>query len=56
MFQTALELALFRTYSVPTISKLLLATGEFTRNTRKRAEDTELLLVNLFIEKRKKKD
>ncbi|KAI7853001.1 hypothetical protein BDC45DRAFT_442893 [Circinella umbellata] len=39
--------SLFRTYSVPTISKLLLATGEFTRNTRKRAEDTELILLEM---------
>ncbi|KAI8136658.1 hypothetical protein BJV82DRAFT_647111 [Fennellomyces sp. T-0311] len=47
ILQTSLELALFRTYAVPTISKLLYATGEFTRNTRKRAEDTELILLEI---------
>ncbi|KAI8815015.1 hypothetical protein BJ742DRAFT_781990 [Cladochytrium replicatum] len=40
----ALELALFKTYSSPTISSLLHKTGEFRRNAEKRAEDTGLLL------------
>ncbi|KAI9258117.1 hypothetical protein BDA99DRAFT_561546 [Phascolomyces articulosus] len=61
ILQTSLELALFRTYSVPTISKLLYATGEFTRNTRKRAEDTELILMEMadgygHIEQAKRKN
>ncbi|KAI9495127.1 hypothetical protein BDB00DRAFT_760754 [Zychaea mexicana] len=43
----SLELALFRTYAVPTISRLLFATGEFSKNTSKRAEDTELILLEL---------
>ncbi|KAI8806137.1 hypothetical protein BJ742DRAFT_740736 [Cladochytrium replicatum] len=38
------EFALFKTYSIPTISKLLRATGEFRRNPLKRVEDTTLLM------------
>ncbi|KAI8806134.1 hypothetical protein BJ742DRAFT_855363 [Cladochytrium replicatum] len=38
------EFALFKTYSIPTISKLLRNTGEFRRNGVKRVEDTTLLL------------
>lgn len=41
----SLELALFKTYSVPTISKILAATGEFSKSAAKRAEDTGLILV-----------
>ncbi|WP_227485386.1 MULTISPECIES: hypothetical protein [unclassified Acidithiobacillus] len=40
----ALELALFRTYAVPRISGLLRHTGELTERTRKRYDDTDLLL------------
>ncbi|MEM8605919.1 MAG: oxygenase MpaB family protein [Myxococcota bacterium] len=42
----SLELALFRTYAVPSISKLLARTGEFTERTQKRYDDTELLIRN----------
>ncbi|KAI9495130.1 hypothetical protein BDB00DRAFT_272599 [Zychaea mexicana] len=48
--RTSLEFALFKTYSVPTISKILYATGEFSRSidsTRKRADDTELILFEI---------
>ncbi|KAI8804923.1 hypothetical protein BJ742DRAFT_775576 [Cladochytrium replicatum] len=38
------KLALFKTYSSPTISSLLHKTGEIRRNAEKRAEDTGLLL------------
>jgi hypothetical protein len=40
----ALSMALFRTYAVPSISRLLDQTGEFARNTQKRYDDTALLL------------
>ncbi|WP_395692922.1 oxygenase MpaB family protein [Nocardioides sp.] len=40
----ALGFALFRTYAVPGIGRLLDRTGEFTRRTQKRYDDTALLL------------
>ncbi len=40
----ALSFALFRTYAVPSIGRLLLETGEFTARTQKRYDDTVLLL------------
>ena len=43
--ERALEFALFRTYAVPSISGLLDRTGEFVRRTRKRYDDTELILA-----------
>ncbi|MGP3684227.1 oxygenase MpaB family protein [Streptomyces sp. IBSNAI002] len=43
-FARALELALFRTYAVPSIGGLLAETGEFTDRTQKRYDDTALLL------------
>lgn len=43
--ERALEFALFRTYAVPEISGLLARTGEFENRTRKRYDDTELLLA-----------
>lgn len=42
--EQALSLALFRTYAVPSIGALLDRTGEFTRRTQKRYDDTALLL------------
>lgn len=42
--EKALEFALFRTYGVPSISGLLSRTGAFRDDTRKRYDDTELLL------------
>lgn len=45
--EKALEFALFRTYAVPSISGLLARTGEFERRTRKRYDDTELLLAEI---------
>ncbi|MBT9383410.1 DUF2236 domain-containing protein [Pseudooceanicola sp. CBS1P-1] len=45
--EKALEFALFRTYAIPSISGLLVRTGEFRRNTRKRYDDTELLLSEI---------
>lgn len=43
--QQALQFALFRTYAVPSISRLLAATGEFEARPRKRYDDTELILA-----------
>ena len=47
-FQESLEFALFRTYAVPSISKLLDRTGEFKNRTRKRYDDTELILAEII--------
>lgn len=46
--EKALEFALFRTFAVPSISRLLAATGEFTLRTRKRYDDTELILYEIL--------
>jgi hypothetical protein len=43
-FNQSLGLALFRTYAVPSIGRLLYETGEFTERTQKRYDDTGLLL------------
>ncbi|MEV0253380.1 oxygenase MpaB family protein [Streptomyces sp. NPDC050732] len=40
----ALELALYRTYAVPSIGRLLAQTAELTERTQKRYDDTALLL------------
>jgi hypothetical protein len=44
----ALEFALFRTYAVPSISRLLDHTGEFALRTQKRYDDTDLLLSEIL--------
>ncbi|GIH03825.1 peptidase [Rhizocola hellebori] len=46
-YTRALELALFRTYCVPSISALLSATGEFRERPQKRYDDTALLMAEL---------
>lgn len=43
-FSRALELALYRTYAVPSIGRLLAETSEFTGRPQKRYDDTALLL------------
>lgn len=43
-YNQALSFALFRTYAVPGIGRLLHGTGELTRRTQKRYDDTVLLL------------
>jgi hypothetical protein len=45
----SLELAFFRTFAVPSIAELLDSTGEFTARSRKRYDDTDLLMSS-FIE------
>ena len=44
----ALEFALFRTFSVPTISTLLDQTGEFHRRAQKRYDDTDIIVSELI--------
>ena len=46
-YTRALEFALFRTYCVPTISRLLAATGEFEKRPQKRYDDTALLMAEV---------
>ena len=43
----ALELALYRTYCVPTISALLDRSGEFYRHTQRRYDDTAILIAEM---------
>ncbi|MBM7168068.1 DUF2236 domain-containing protein [Streptomyces sp. G44] len=43
-YTRALELALYRTYAVPSIGRLLAETAELTERTQKRYDDTALLL------------
>ncbi|MGH4030004.1 oxygenase MpaB family protein [Actinomycetota bacterium Odt1-20B] len=43
-FTRSLELALYRTYAVPSIGRLLAQTAELTDRTQKRYDDTVLLL------------
>ena len=43
----ALEIALYRTYCVPTISALLDRTGEFRERTQQRYDDTSLLIAEM---------
>ena len=40
----SLSFALYRTYAVPSIGRLLYATSEFTQRTQKRYDDTALIL------------
>jgi mpaB/rubber oxygenase-like protein len=44
----ALQFALFRTYAVPSIGRLLDRTGEFNRAAQKRYDDTVLILSEIF--------
>jgi uncharacterized protein (DUF2236 family) len=46
--QQALSFALFRTYAVPSIGRLLHETDEFTDRTQKRHDDTVLLLETVL--------
>lgn len=43
----ALELALYRTYCVPSISALLARTGEFSARPQRRYDDTALLIAEI---------
>ncbi|MEL7046007.1 MAG: oxygenase MpaB family protein [Pseudomonadota bacterium] len=46
--EKSLQFALFRTYAVPEISRLLATTGEFETRPRKRYDDTELILAEII--------
>ncbi len=48
--QQSLSFALFRTYAVPSIGRLLFDTGEFTTDTQKRHDDTALVLESVLDE------
>ena len=41
-------LAFYRTFGIPAIAELLYSTGEMTERTRKRADDTGLLMYELI--------
>ena len=44
----SLEVALFRTFGVPSIAAVLAQTGEFTGRPQKRYDDTDLILSELL--------
>ncbi|KAF9920646.1 hypothetical protein FBU30_009495 [Linnemannia zychae] len=44
----SLEFALFKTYSIPTISKILAATRQFSEQALKRSDDTGLILGEMI--------
>jgi hypothetical protein len=46
----SLELALFRTFAVPSIAELLDSTGEFAARAQQRYDDTDLLLSTILEE------
>jgi len=43
-----LNLAFYRTFAVPSIARLLESTGEMVQRTRKRADDTGLLMFEMI--------
>lgn len=45
--QRSLELALFRTFCAPSISRILCASGEFERRPQKRYDDTEIVMSEI---------
>ncbi len=49
-FVRAIEIALLKTFAIPSIAKILIDSGEFLGRTQKRYDDTDLLLSH-FIEK-----
>ncbi|KAJ3339005.1 hypothetical protein HDU83_007841 [Entophlyctis luteolus] len=49
LYRTALEFGLFKTYGIPSIAKLLVATKQLTHHTCRRYDDTDLI-VNHFYE------
>eukprot|EP00270_Netrium_digitus_P014285 TRINITY_DN4831_c0_g1_i1.p1 TRINITY_DN4831_c0_g1~~TRINITY_DN4831_c0_g1_i1.p1 ORF type:complete len:379 (+),score=33.04 TRINITY_DN4831_c0_g1_i1:75-1211(+) len=44
IYTKSLEFALFKSYAIPSISKILALTKEFTSNIRKRYDDTDFLI------------
>ena len=49
LWRKALELALFRTYSIPSISRLLVATREFELRCGNQYEDTDLIMEEILF-------
>lgn len=47
--EIGLNMAFYRTYAVPAIAELLLSTGELTERTRKRADDTGILIYEIVL-------
>lgn len=47
-FNRSLELALYKTYAVPSISKILYQSKEFENYTQKRYDDTDLILSEII--------
>jgi len=47
-FNQSLSFALFRTFAVPSIGRILYQTGEFTERTQKRYDDTGLILDGIL--------
>ncbi|KAJ8601211.1 hypothetical protein CTAYLR_003275 [Chrysophaeum taylorii] len=48
LHRVSLEFALFKTYAIPSISKLLHATGEFEERCGRRYDDTDLILREII--------
>lgn len=46
--RSSLEFALFKTFALPSVSKLLVSTREFQDHCTRRAEDTELILSEII--------
>ncbi|KAF8937114.1 hypothetical protein EDD21DRAFT_363861 [Dissophora ornata] len=47
LVEVSLEFALFKTYAIPSISRILAATKQFTASCLKRADDTSLILFEM---------
>lgn len=47
-YNRALELALYKTFAIPSISKTLHLSGEFEQHTQKRYDDTDILLSEIL--------
>ena len=45
LVRKALEFGLFKSYSIPSISKLLVATTQLTEHTSRRYDDTDIILA-----------
>jgi hypothetical protein len=47
-YNRAMELALYKTFAVPSIANVLHRSGEFKNNTQKRYDDTDILLSEML--------
>jgi hypothetical protein len=47
LVRKSLEFGLFKTYSIPSISKLLVATKQLTEHTSRRYDDTDLIMCHM---------